>query len=135
MTQIVRHSAKFLPYFFKFSGYFIYRGVKMFIFVIKKIRNQKKIKLKELCLKTKLSRSYLTKLENNHLNTCSLETLKKISDAIEVNIKDLFYTTADIDDLKEELNEIVDVYGLNSEEVTEISQLIDSLINIMNKEI
>lgn len=107
----------------------------MFIFVIKKIRNQKKVSMKELCEKTKLSRSYLTKLENNHLNTCSLETLKKISDAIEVNIKDLFYTTADIDDLKEELNEIVDVYGLNSEEVTEISQLIDSLINIMNKEI
>jgi len=107
----------------------------MFIFVIKKIRNQKKIKLKELCLKTKLSRSYLTKLENNHLNTCSLETLKKISDAIEVNIKDLFYTTDDIEDLKEELNEIVDEHGLDSEEALEMSQLIDSLINIMNKEI
>jgi len=107
----------------------------MFIFVIKKIRNQKKIKLKELCLKTKLSRSYLTKLENNHLNTCSLETLKKISDAIEVNIKDLFYTTDDIEDLKEELNEIVDEHGLDSEEVLEMSRLIDLLINIMNKEI
>lgn len=107
----------------------------MFIFVIKKIRNQKKIKLKELCLKTKLSRSYLTKLENNHLNTCSLETLKKISDAIEVNIKDLFYTTDDIEDLKEELNEIVDEHGLDSEEGLEMSRLIDLLINIMNKEI
>lgn len=106
----------------------------MFIFVIKKIRNQKRMKLNEICEKTKLSRSYLTKLENNHLNTCSLETLKKISDAIEVNIKDLFYTTADIDDLKEELNEIVDEYGLDSEEATEISQLIDSLINLSYKE-
>lgn len=107
----------------------------MFIFVIKKIRNQKRMKLNELCLKTKLSRSYLTKLENNHLNTCSLETLKKISDAIEVNIKDLFYTTDDIEDLKEELNEIVDEHGLDSEEGLEMSRLIDLLINIMNKEI
>ena len=107
----------------------------MFIFVIKKIRNQKKVSMKELCEKTKLSRSYLIKLENNHLNTCSLETLKKISDAIEVNIKDLFYTVYDIEDLKEELNEIVDEYGLSSEEALEMSRLIDSLMNIMNKEI
>ncbi len=106
----------------------------MFIFVIKKIRNQKRMKLNEICEKTKLSRSYLTKLENNHLNTCSLETLKKISDAIEVNIKDLFYTTDDIEDLKEELNEIVDEHGLNSEEALEMSRLIDSLINLSYKQ-
>ena len=106
----------------------------MFIFVIKKLRNVKDISLNDLCNKTSLSRSYITKLENNHLNTCSLETLKKISDAIEVNIKDLFYTTYDIEDLKEELNEIVDEYGINSNKALEMSQLIDSLINLLDKE-
>lgn len=106
----------------------------MFIFVIKKIRIVKNISLNYLCEKTKLSRSYLTKLENNHLNTCSLETLKKISDTLEVNIKDLFYTTYDIEDLKEELNEIIDEHGFNSKEALELSQLIDLLINIINKE-
>ena len=107
----------------------------MFLFVIKKIRSQKNIKLNELCDKTGLSRSYLTKLENNHLDNCNMKTLKKISDAIEVNIKDLFYTTDDIEDLKEELNEIIDEHGLDSEEGLEMSRLIDLLINIMNKEI
>ncbi len=106
----------------------------MFIFVIKKIRNFKNIKLNDLCFKSGLSRSYLTKLENNHLNTCNLDTLKKISDALEVNIKDLFYTEYDIEDLKEELNELVDEYGINSKEVLEISQLIDLIINAINKE-
>ena len=105
----------------------------MFIFVIKKIRNVKDITLNNLCNKSNLSRSYLTKLENNHLNTCSLETLKKISDALEVNIKDLFYTTSDIEDLKQELNEIIYEYGANSPEALEQSQLIDSLINLLNK--
>ncbi len=78
-----------------------------------------------MCDKTGLSHSYLTKLENNHLDSCNMKTLKKISDALEVNMKDLFYTVYDIDDLEEELNEIVDEYGLSSEEVLEI----------MNKEI
>ena len=105
----------------------------MFTFVIKKLRKAKNISINKLCTKTKLSRSYLFELENNHLNDCSLETLKRISDAIEVNVKDLFYTIEDIDDLKEELNEIIDEYGLNSNEALEISQLIDSIMN-KNKE-
>ena len=105
----------------------------MFIFVIKKLRNFKNISLTDLSDKSSISTSYLSKLENNNSHNCSLETLKKISDALEVNIKDLFYTTSDIEDLKEELNEIVDEYGLSSPEALEQSQLIDQLINLLYK--
>lgn len=129
------HFGKILSkYFYFFLVTLTLRGITMFIFEIKKIRNLKNIKLNELCFKSGLSRSYLTKLENNHLNTCNLETLKKISDSLEVNIKDLFYTEYDIEDLKEELNEIVDEYGIKSKEALEISQLVDLLINVINKE-
>ena len=59
----------------------------MIIFVIKNLRNHKNIDLEGLCNKTGLSRSYLTKLENNHLSNCSVNTLEKISESLEVNIK------------------------------------------------
>lgn len=103
----------------------------MIILVIKNLRNHKNISLDDLCNRTGLSRSYLTKLENNHLSNCSVNTLEKIAEALEVNIKDLFYSIADIDYLKEELNEIVDIYGLSSKEALEMSQIIDLLVNII----
>lgn len=106
----------------------------MLIFVIKKLRERKNLSIIDLCEKTNLSRSYLTKLENNKTDNCSVNVLEKISDALEVNIKDLFYSKSDIETLKKKLNQIVDKYGLNSKEALEISQIIDLLINIMNKE-
>jgi len=47
----------------------------------------------------------------------------------------LFYTTFDIDDLKQEMYRRIDEYGINSKEVLEVSQLIDLLINIKMKEL
>lgn len=106
----------------------------MLIFVIKKLRERKNLSIIDLCDKTNLSRSYLTKLENNKLDNCSVNVLEKISDALDVNIKDLFYSKSDIETLKKKLNKTVDKYGLDSKETLEISQIIDSLINIMNRE-
>lgn len=106
----------------------------MLIFVIKKLRERKNLSIIDLCDKTNLSRSYLTKLENNKLDNCSVNVLEKISDALEVNIKDLFYSKSDIETLKKKLNKTVDKYGLSSNEALEISRIIDSLINIMNRE-
>ena len=107
----------------------------MLIFVIKNLRKQANVSLKELSSKTGLSSSFLSELENNKLDNCSAKTLEKIANALEVNIKDLFYSKFDIDDLKQKLNETIDKYGLDSKEALEISQLIDLLINIINKEI
>ena len=106
----------------------------MLIFIIKNLRKRKNLTLNELSNKTDLSTSCLSKLENNKLDNCSLNSLEKISIALETNIKDLFYSILDIDDLKKKLDESVDKYGLSSNEALEISQIIDSLINIMNRE-
>jgi hypothetical protein len=54
----------------------------------------------------------------------------KISNVLDVNIRDLFYATADINSLKKEMYARIDEYGLNSAEVMEISHVIDLLINI-----
>ena len=60
--------------------------------------------------------------------------LYSLATALNVNIKDLFYTKFDIDILKQEMYKRIDKYGIKSQETLEVSQLIDLLINIDNKE-
>lgn len=102
----------------------------MFIFNIKSIRESKNISLYELSNKTKLTRSYIRDLENNKKINPTLSTLNKIAVALNVNIKDLFFSTIEIENLKQEMYEKIDKYGINSKEVLEISRIIDLLINI-----
>lgn len=102
----------------------------MIVFVIKNLRNKNNISLSQLSQLTNLSRAYLRKLENNENNNPTISSLLKVSEALNVNIKQLFYTKLDIDDLKEEMYERIDKFGLNSKEVMEISQIIDLLVNI-----
>lgn len=102
----------------------------MLIFVIKQLRRNKNISLSELSRRTNISRAYLFDLENNRRFNPTLKILSDISEALEVNIKDLFYTELDIENLREEMYEKIDKYGINSKEALEISQVIDLLINI-----
>ena len=102
----------------------------MIIFDIKKIRQNKKISIRALGAMTNLSRTYLSDLENNKCSNPTVKMLEKIANALDVNIKDLFYTTFDIKQLKQEMYKRIDEFGINSEEVLEVSQLIDLLLNI-----
>lgn len=107
----------------------------MIIFRIKEVRIKKQISLKRLSEQTDISRAYLYDLENNRRVNPSLRILEDISKILEVNIKDLFYTIADIEELKQEMYKRIDEYGINSKEALEVSQLIDLLINIKMKEL
>lgn len=107
----------------------------MFVFVIKDYRKKKGLSVKQLSDLTKISRSYLYKLESNQDFNISLDKLYKISTALDVNIKELFYTSLDIEDLRKELHNRINEYGLNSEQVMEVSKLIDLLVNINFKEL
>ena len=102
----------------------------MFVFAIKNIRLQKKISISKLSNITNISRTYIRELENNKRLNVSLAVLYKIASALNVNIKDLFFTELDIDTLKQEMYKRIDEFGLNSNEVMEISQILDLLINI-----
>lgn len=102
----------------------------MFVFIIKNIRESKNISLKELSERTHISKGYLSDLENNKKYNASLDKLYKISNVLEVNVKDLFYTTLDIEYLRKKLDDEINKYGLNSKETLAISQIIDLLVNI-----
>ena len=102
----------------------------MLVFVIKEIREKKKISLRKLSQQTGISRAYLYDLENNRRFNPTIQILCTISSCLDVNVKDLFYTELDIEKLKKKLNIYIEKYGLHSKEVTEISQIIDLLINI-----
>ena len=105
----------------------------MIIFRIKEIRTNKGISAYSLCKKANISRSYLSEVENGKKINVSLQFLLKVADILSVNIKDLFYTKFDIEDLRQEMHKRIEKYGLDSNKVMEISQLIDLLINIEQK--
>lgn len=105
----------------------------MFVFVIKNIRERKNLTIYKLSKMAKINRSYLTQLENNKKFNPSLKTMYSIARALEVKVDDLFYSELDIDSLKEEMYKRIDLYGINSKEVMEISQVIDLLINVKLK--
>ena len=102
----------------------------MIVFRIKQIRESKNITAYRLAKDVKISRSYLSELENNKKINVSLQVLVDIADYLKVNVKDLFYTTFDINSLKQKMYRRIDKYGINSKEALEVSQIIDLLINI-----
>ena len=106
----------------------------MIVFNIKNIRKKKGITLYKLEKITGISRAYLYKLENNIKLNPTLAVLYSIANGLDVNIKDLFFSKFDIEDLKQEMYKRIDKYGLNSPEVMEISQILDLLINIKMQE-
>lgn len=106
----------------------------MFVFVIKNVRIKKNITIYRLSKITEINRPYLTELENNKKYNPSLKTMYKIANALGVKIDDLFYSELDVEELKQELNRRVKLYGTMSKEAMEISQIIDLLINVKMKE-
>lgn len=106
----------------------------MIIFNIKNIRKKKGITLYKLEKITEISRAYLYKLENNIKLNPTLAVLYSIADGLDVNIKDLFFSKFDIENLKQEMYTRIDKFGLNSKEVLEVSQIIDLLINVKMQE-
>ena len=115
--------------------YTIKEVLYMFVFIVKDIRESKKISLNKLSEKTKISKSYLHELENNRKFNISLDKLYRIASSLDVNVKDLFYTSLDIEALRKELHDRINEYGLNSKETLEVSKLIDLLVNIKFKEL
>lgn len=102
----------------------------MIVFNIKKIRENQNISIRKLSHMTDISRTYLSNLENNKRVNPTLSTLYSIATALNVDVKDLFYSEIELDKLKCEMYKRINRYGINSPEVLEISQIIDLLINI-----
>ncbi len=106
----------------------------MFVFIIKNVRESKNITLYRLMKLTGLSYSYLSELENNKVFNPSLKTMHIIATALNIKIDDLFYSELDLEKLREEMHNKIEIFGLDSKEVLEVSQIIDLLINVKMKE-
>lgn len=106
----------------------------MLVFVIKQLREARNISRYQLAKMTNLSKTYIIALEENKKNNPTVKSLSTIADALNVNIKDLFYSSIELESLRQEMYRRIDAFGINSDEVMEISQIIDLLVNIeMNK--
>lgn len=106
----------------------------MIIFNIENIRKAKNISLNQLHRLTGLSRAYLFDLENNRRTNPSVEVLEKIANALNVNVKKLFYESVELSKLKKEMYRRINKYGINAPETLEISQIVDLFIVIDMKE-
>lgn len=102
----------------------------MYVFVIKQIRKNKSISTYKLSELTNLSEAYIKDLEGNRKFNPTMDTLGKIADALEVNVKELFYTKLDIEDLRGELDARIEMYGTHSPETEEVSKVLDLLMNL-----
>lgn len=60
----------------------------------------------------------------------TLHVLESIANVLNVNVKKLFYSELDVEELREEMYHRIEVFGLDSKEVYEISQIIDLLLNV-----
>ena len=60
----------------------------------------------------------------------TLHVLESIANVLNVNVKKLFYSELDVEELREEMYNRIEVFGLDSKEVYEISQIIDLLLNV-----
>lgn len=107
----------------------------MYVFKIKKLRKSKGISLGKLHNLSGVSKSYLSALENNLTFNPTMFILKKIAEGLNVDIKDLFYSSNDIESLKEEMYIRMDKFGINAPETLEISQIIDLLVNLKMKDL
>lgn len=100
----------------------------MIIFRIREIRIEKNLSLEDLSKKSTVNLGYLSQLERGEKQNPSMNLLFKVADALGVNVKDLFYTTADVETLKREMYSSINQNGMNSKKTVYISNLIDLLL-------
>lgn len=106
----------------------------MFIFLIKEIREEKGMTQQELADKIGISRSYIADIENNKKKNASFETILKIAEVLNVEIRKIYVAVSDIEMLRKEMHRRIDEFGINSEEVLKVSTLIDELVVLKMEE-
>ena len=99
----------------------------MYQFVIKDIRKDKKITLKELSDKTGLSVSYLSEIENNKVKEPSFSAIGKICAALGEKIEKIYFAPDEIDSVRNMLNIYIEKYGLTDVKTQNISKILDKI--------
>ncbi len=105
----------------------------MFVFIIKDLREERGITLKQLAEKTGLNKEYLKQLENNEIHDAPYSTLFKIASELGISVQNLYYTVEDYEKLRKEMHTHINKCGVNSKEAKRISCILDMLQNFMYK--
>lgn len=106
----------------------------MFVLAIKKCMLEKKISIEEIVKLTNLDKEYIQKLVNNEINDINLNTLNKVAEALEVEVKDLFYFEYEYVKVREQLDLLVKQTDIKDEVVVELGNILNLLYNIrLNK--
>lgn len=82
----------------------------MLVFVIKQLRESRNISRYKLSQMTGLSKTYIISLEENKKNNPTVKSLTVIANALNVNIKELFYSEIEIENLREEMHKRIDKF-------------------------
>ena len=106
-------------------------------FVIKDIRMDKKITLRELSQTTGLSVSYLSEIENNKVKEPSFSAICKICEVLEEKVEKIYFIPNEINSVRDMLNIYIQKYGLTDARTRKISKMLDEITvkNIANDEI
>ena len=100
----------------------------MYQFIIKELRKEKKVTLKQLSKQTGLSISYLSEIENNKIGEPSFKTICKICSVLQEDINDIYFINDDIESVRNILNIYTEKYGLTDNKTIKISKIMDSLV-------
>lgn len=61
-------------------------------FKLKEMREKKRLSQEELAIKSGVSRSYISQLENGQIVNTTTDTLRKLAQALNCKISDIFFT-------------------------------------------
>lgn len=96
-------------------------------FIIKEIRKNKNITLKQLAEITGLSVSYLSSIENNKVKDPSFKSMAKIAEGLEQKVESLFLDSNQMDNLRNQLYKSIEKNGIEDEITKVISGKIDEM--------
>ena len=100
----------------------------MYQFIIKELRKEKKVTLKQLSKQTGLSISYLSEIENNKIGEPSFKTICKICSVLQEDINNIYFINEDIESVRNILNIYTEKYVLTDNKTIKISKIMDSLV-------
>ena len=99
----------------------------MYQFVIKDIRKERKLTLRELSEKTGLSVSYLSEIENNKVKEPSFIVICKICAALGEKVENIYFAPDEIDSVRNMLEIYIEKYGLTDIKTQNISKILDKI--------